>query len=341
LPRAGVRAEIARTIPACAADLPDRPYRLKSLCHRKDDPVTTRRGFTLIELLVVLAIIGVLVGLLLPAVQKVRETASRLKCKNNLKQIGLALHAYHDRMNGFPPGYFSSVNPDNSDAGPGWGWAAYLLDDIEQSNLKRQICFDLQIYDPANAASRTLPLSLFLCPSEPKSGTFTVVDANGNSICDVARGNYVAMNGVLGVSSDAWDNNGAFIRNRCMRMADITDGLSNTLFVGERCTSMSSTTWTGAVTNGVVPAVRYPDPASQLANAEVASALVLAHGSRYHIPNNALVFDADATASFHIAGVNFLFGDGSVHVISNAIDGLVYEALLTRAGGEPVGGGDY
>jgi prepilin-type processing-associated H-X9-DG protein len=149
------------------------------------------------------------------------------------------------------------------------------------------------------------------------------------------------MNGVLGVSSDAWDNNGAFIRNRSFRIAEITDGLSNTLFVGERCTSMSSTTWTGAVTNGVVPAVRYPDPADQLANAELAPALVLAHGSIYHLPNNPLVFDADATASFHIAGVNFLFGDGSVHVVSNAVNGLVYEPLLTRAGGEPVGGDDY
>jgi prepilin-type processing-associated H-X9-DG protein len=90
----------------------------------------------------------------------------------------------------------------------------------------------------------------------------------------------------------------------------------------------------------VVPAVRYPDPADQLANAEAAPALVLAHGSRDHLPNNPLVFDADATASFHIGGVNFLFGDGSVQSITNRISGTVYEALLTRDGGEPVGS-DY
>src|SRR5207244_4110522 len=97
---------------------------------------------------------------------------------------------------------------------------------------------------------------------------------------------YVAMNGVLGVSSDAFDNNGAFLRNRSMRIRDITDGLSNTIFVGERCTSMSSTTWTGAVTSGVVPAQRYASAADQLGNAEAAAALVLAHGSKDHLPNN-------------------------------------------------------
>jgi prepilin-type N-terminal cleavage/methylation domain-containing protein/prepilin-type processing-associated H-X9-DG protein len=303
--------------------------------------VKVRRAFTLIELLVVIAIIAVLIGLLVPAVQRIRETAARLQCKNNLKQIGLALHNYHGRFGYFPPGYQTQVAPDNSDLGPGWGWGAFLLADLEQDNLMKQIRFDLDIKDPQNAAARTTILSIFVCPSELKIGTFTVVDQTGAPLVDVARGNYVAMNGVLGVSSDAYDNNGAFLRNTQMRIADITDGLSNTLFVGERCTSMSSTTWVGAVTGGVVPAQRYPNPADQLANAELASALILAHGSRSHIPNDQLVFDADATASYHISGVNFLFGDGSVHSISNTISGTVYEGLLTRSGGEPVSGDDY
>jgi prepilin-type N-terminal cleavage/methylation domain-containing protein/prepilin-type processing-associated H-X9-DG protein len=296
-----------------------------------------RRAFTLIELLVVIAIIAIIVGLLLPAVQKVREAASRIKCKNSLKQIGLALHNYHGRMGYFPPGYQTQVASDNSDLGPGWGWAAFLLDDLEQGNLGKSIRLDLQISDPVNATIRTLVLPILVCPSEIKTGTFPVVDANGNAIVDVARGSYVAMNGVLGVTSDAWDNNGAFIRNRRLRIADIADGLSNTLFVGERATNMSSTTWTGAVSNGVVPAQRYPDPVDQLSNAEGAPALVLAHGSRDHLPNNPLVFDADATSSYHISGVNFLFGDGSVQSISNTINGTLFEALLTRAGGEAVG----
>jgi prepilin-type N-terminal cleavage/methylation domain-containing protein/prepilin-type processing-associated H-X9-DG protein len=301
----------------------------------------SRRAFTLIELLVVIAIIAILIALLVPAVQKVREAASRLRCTNNLKQIGLALHSYHGRMKSFPPGYQTNVAADNSDLGPGWGWGAYLLDDLDQGPLKGRIRFDLQISDPANAQVRIQQIAVYVCPSEHAFGTFSAVDANGNAICDVARGSYVAMNGILGVSSDAFDNNGAFLRNQNMKIAWVSDGLSNTLFVGERCSSMSNTTWTGAVTNAVVPAVRYPLPADQLANAEAASALVLAHGSRAHLPNNPLVFDADATASFHIAGVNFLFGDGSVRPISSTIDGSVYEALLTRAGGEPVDGGGF
>jgi prepilin-type N-terminal cleavage/methylation domain-containing protein/prepilin-type processing-associated H-X9-DG protein len=300
-----------------------------------------RRAFTLIELLVVLAIVGTLVGLLVPAVQKAREAASRMRCTNNLKQIGIALHAYHDRMGGFPPGYQTEVAADNSDLGPGWGWAAFLLDDVEQGNLRQQIRFDLSITDPANAGPRATVLAVFVCPSEPEVGTFTVVDGSGNPVCDVARANYTAMNGVLGVTSDAWDNNGAFLRNSAHRFADIRDGLSTTLFVGERCTNMASTTWVGAVPGGVVPAQRYPDLASQLANAEGAPALVLSHGSQSHIPNDQLVFDADATASFHGVGVNFLFGDGSVRFIGNTINGQVYEALLTRAGGEVVDGGAY
>jgi prepilin-type N-terminal cleavage/methylation domain-containing protein/prepilin-type processing-associated H-X9-DG protein len=301
----------------------------------------TRRGFTLIELLVVIAIIGILIGLLLPAVQKVRESASRAQCINNLKQIGIALHGYHDRLGTFPPGYKTAVASDNSDLGPGWGWAAFLLDDVEQGNLKKAIRFDLQISDPANAVQRTTRVPVYVCPSEPKMGTFTVIDANGNAICDVARASYTAMNGVLGVTSDAWDNNGAFIRNTTFRFADISDGLSTTLFVGERCTNMSSTTWTGAVTNGVVPAQRYPNPADQLANAEGAPALILSHGSRDHIPNDQLVFDADATSSYHTNSVNFLFGDGSVSFIQTGINGLVYEALLTRSGGEAISGSAY
>src|SRR5262249_27210741 len=139
-----------------------------------------RRGFTLIELLVVIAIIAVLIALLVPAVQKVREAAARIQCTNNLKQIGLALHSYHDTMKVFPAGYVSRVDPKDDDLGPGWGWAAYLLDHLEQGNLKRQINFPLDIGNNANAAARVQSLPVFLCPSDSPPVTFIPADATAS-----------------------------------------------------------------------------------------------------------------------------------------------------------------
>src|SRR5512146_1142020 len=102
-----------------------------------------RAAFTLVELLVVIAIIGILVALLLPAVQFAREAARGVSCRNNLKQIGIAMHAFHDRTRLLPPGYADAAPWPQNDQGPGWGWAAFLLNDIEQNNLARQIDFNL------------------------------------------------------------------------------------------------------------------------------------------------------------------------------------------------------
>src|SRR5205823_1260814 len=128
----------------------------------------SRKGFTLIELLVVIAIVALLIGLLLPSVQKTREAANRIKCKNNLKQIGIAMHAYHDSEGSFPSGYLSGVgtNGPSDDTGPGWGWAALLLPFVEQDNLYKQIDLRKDITDPANAKVRVFSLPIYLCPSD-------------------------------------------------------------------------------------------------------------------------------------------------------------------------------
>jgi prepilin-type N-terminal cleavage/methylation domain-containing protein len=285
----------------------------------------SRYAFTIVELLVVIAIMGMLVALLLPAVQWARETSRRTQCYDNLRQIGIALNQYSERIRRYPAGYVSWLDGNGNEIGPGWGWASCLLADLEQAAVAQNIQTTMDITQNVNQAPRQAVLPVFLCPTDHPEETF-VVD---QTTTRVAYGNYVAVNGNFGVSDQPATNNGAFVRNYWFSPADMRDGLSNTFFIAERSKTMSFTTWVGAITGGDVPSNRDPTAV------EISAALVLGHCGP-HIPNNPEVTDADALSSSHPDIVNFLYGDGSVHIITNGIDMLVYDALATRAGGEAV-----
>lgn len=302
-----------------------------------------RTAFTLIELLVVIAIMGVLTALLLPAVQKVREAANRMSCTNNLKQIGLALHNFHDANGRLPPGYAASgpYVDGATDTTPGWSWAAYALPYLEQQGLSGQIEFTQPAQD--QSAGQSL-LRIFLCPSDMPSKTpFVVPDAFGDPVAKAAPCSYAACCG--GDASDTAGPNGLgiFYRNSQTHFADILDGLSNTIMVGERSWATSEGVWAAAYNDGTIqrgPRNVCPGNATYLA-----SALVLAH---CHLINTRTDTDGglDDFSSQHVGGANFVFADGSIRFLrdvpadnadgSYTPDSLTLQAMATCAGGEVV-----
>jgi prepilin-type N-terminal cleavage/methylation domain-containing protein len=293
-----------------------------------------RAAFTLIELLVVIAIISVLIGLLLPAVQKVREAASRLSCSNNLKQLGLSCHAYHDANGALPPGYTATgayVNGD-TDTSPGWAWGAYLLPYLEQANLQSQ--FNLALPVQNSTAIQTL-VKTYLCPSDILyPAPFAVTDSSWNTICLVAPSSYAACCGG-GVSTTAATGNGSFYRNSHVRLTDITDGTSNTIFIEERAFANVEGTWVGAISGGYCNQGQFNINAVPGKLGQGAGDLVLIHASTNNSPKGRNLDDA---SSKHATGSNFLCGDGSVHLIRNIASGsadvATLEAMGTISGGE-------
>jgi prepilin-type N-terminal cleavage/methylation domain-containing protein len=278
-----------------------------------------RRAFTLVELLVVIAIIGMLVALMLPAVQAAREAARAVQCKNQMRQIGLALHNYHDIHLRLPPGWIG----DQPEGTPGWGWMVSILPQLEQGNLHdRLINRNLPIADAANQQAREHIVNLFLCPSDPAPKQFQLgapggpgitVD-DGSPLFRVSRSNYVGVFGTLELEDDPTAGDGAFYFLSQTRFADITDGLSNTMLAGERGAKLGHSLW-----QGVVP--------------EASEGMVRIVGIGDHTPNHPDHHFDDFT-SYHPSGVHFVVGDGSVRRIDDTIDHTVYQGLLTIGGGE-------
>ena len=294
-----------------------------------------RRGaFTLIELLIVIAVTGILVGLLLPAVQAARESARRTQCASHLKQLGVALANYHDVHASLPSGYLSSVSSGGADTGPGWGWAALSLPFLEETTLWATIDFRQPIESSNNAARKQL-IATMLCPSnEVSEPTWPaeVRDAAGNPvslICDVALAAYVGMIG----STDAnVQGDGLFFRNSHVRFRDITDGCAQTIAVGERAYRLGEGTWVGAVTG----AKMFPDDDEgeiAVPHLKPSSAMVLSHAGLGNGPNSP-TSEINQFYSLHGGGANYVFADGHVAFLSETIDYQTYRTLATRAGGE-------
>lgn len=285
-----------------------------------------RAGFTLIELLVVIAIVALLIGLLLPAVQKVREAAARAKCQNNLHQIGLALHGYESANGRFPPGY-RDPRPDTQ-PGPGWGWAVYLLPYVEQVNLYSQIDPDHTVFGNGSNATvptpQTLtPLSVFRCPSDP--GPPANANFDGHATASYRGVGWSRPQTALGpkglMITNIANPNGILYRNSQTRVADVTDGLSSTVFVGEVC--LEKDNW-GGIWAG--------------ANRKDQDGLWIG-GVYWAIDEGPFRLngpDKWAFRSLHPGGVELLLGDGSVRFMRDSVDPRVPADMASRAGGEVV-----
>ena len=268
-----------------------------------------RTGFTLVEVLVAVAVIGILTALLLPAVQSARASARRVMCGNQLRQMGLALHLYHDSHLCFPPG--SYVMGPSFPMQSGWGWGAMILPALEQQSLHNQIDFRSGTAVGNNLALIATSIPPWRCPSEIAADQIEAFPLDHSPFL-LASGNYCGSEGVLAAMSR-------------VRIGDIRDGTSRTLMLGERMVQSGE--------NGTLPFSSAW--CGQVAFADVYEYRSVPHlfPSRMH-PINASPADALCFGGRHAGGANFVFADGSERFLNENIDGNVFESLGTASGGE-------
>ncbi len=279
-------------------------------------PYETRRAFTLIELLVVIAIIAVLIALLLPAVQAAREAARRIQCVNNLKQIGIALHGYHDAYNTFPSGGWIAIYGQPATQNMNTGWSASVLPWLEQRALFDGLNLSVVYDNAANSTAAYTVLQVYLCPSEPRQSYWNKYPGPPQpDPYPSADADYGGMYGPRTLGSGFTNNPpaGPMIFNQCISLAQITDGASQTIAVGE-------------------------DP-------EAINAMWV---SGHNIFDQSAPINARPPSEFgeeltsqHPGGVNTLFADGSVHFLKNTTNVVPLAALCTRAMGEVLSSDSY
>lgn len=318
-----------------------------------------RPGFTLVELLVVIAIIGILIALLLPAVQAAREAARRSQCTNNLKQLGLALHNYHDTFGGFPPGWCSkSAGGAKLDDVALWGWGAMVLPFVEQSALHEQLRVGEVPLETAVSTSwatyqplLTQLMPAYRCPSDvgPVTNvgrTFPGYDNSGPY--ELSTSNYIGVHRSRGSEIGDHDvRGGIFFEDKGIRFRDIRDGSSNTLLLGERRWQYKSVAGdTTLARAAVVFGINARNVGNRGRNGQVGDG-----GPRINYTETTLTRARRGFSSMHPGGAVFALGDASVRFVSETIDAdmgpdqysknaavnSTMERLCSRHDGQPVG----